>query len=258
MEQAVLRDTGDGKGDGTASAPVEFPVLIRTPGEGTYKIDIKTTSDDPIVRSIASKQKYVMWQKKIPLAGSKTFPASSDLGTEPLTLYMKGTKLTASTAQVDALQTITVGNKQITLKKTKTPVMIRLSGGNDFIPVTVQHRDVVLETDGFFALSKQTSFAPPRFPATELVPSSDPKDYDYVVARYAAVQHDGNWLVAEKTIDNKTLGRTIRFSVSSNPPIGSGGEALRLKELEIRLQGRPVSFRDIVKGMKKLFTQGKV
>lgn len=255
MKTVVLKDDGTGKGDGKPSSPREVSIRIPRPGAGTYRVQMAAKSDDPFIRSITTRQKYLMWANRIYLAGSKEYRMLGDIDDKPITLYVKGSSLTASTSHESALQTITVGGRPLILKKTHTPYSIKLPKSNEFVPVTVPARDVALDTDGTFVLSKDAVFSVPSRDIELLTGLSDPTELDYVVASYSPVQHQGDWLVAEKTIE-ADLGRSIHFTVSFEPPIGAGDDAIRMHDLEVELVGGPITMEDVRKGIRKILTGG--
>lgn len=256
VDTKVMKDDGSGGGDGNPSAKRDMKIELPRPDAGTYRIDITSATDDPFIRSVTTSQKYFMWNGTLYLAGSKEYRALGDVENTPLTLYVKGSKLTASTSHETALQSITVGSRQLTLKKTHTLYTTKLSNSDVFVPVTVQQRDIKLETDGVFVLSKDTSFSIPSKGIIGLTGASDPSMFDYVIAKYASVQHQGSWLVAEKTVE-ANLAKTIHFSIAFTPPNGSGSEALHLKELKVRLSGAPLTFADIGKAIQRILNSGK-
>ncbi len=254
MESTVIKDTGGGKGNGRPSVARDVVVKAPHPGPGTYRIEL-STSDDQFIRTITTDQRYMMWNKTFYLAGSNEYRAMGNTQDSPATIYVKGTSLTASTAHDNALQTITVGGKRLEVKKKHTAFTMKLPTSKDFVPIVVPIRDMQLTTDGVFVQSKDQAFSVVSKNVVSLSGTSDPSELDYVVAKYASVEHEGEWLVAEKTI-TADLGRSVRYTISFDPPLSTGEGALRMKELKVSVVGGAVTLNDIRRGLKKLFSGG--
>lgn len=252
MKSMVLKDTGAGKGDGKPSEVRDVAVVLPNPGPGTYRIEL-SASDDIFIRTMTTRQRYLIWNKKLYLAGSREYRALGATQDLPVTVYVKGTTVTASTAHDNALQTITVGGKKLDIVKKHSPFSVKLPSSKDFVPVVVPTRDIQLTTDGVFVLSKDQSFFVTAKNFVSLTGTSDPSELDYVVAKYAQIGHEGDWLVAEKTI-TADLGRSVRYTISFDPPLSAG--ALRMKELEVKVVGGPITFTDIKRGLSKLLHGG--
>ncbi|MFH0829327.1 MAG: hypothetical protein V1907_04085 [Candidatus Kerfeldbacteria bacterium] len=251
----TVNDNGSGKGNGRPSPARDVRVTVPHPGLGTYQIVVSTT-DDQFIRSITTRQRYFMWQKKLYLAGSKEYQALGSVEDKPVTVYLKDASyLTATTAHESMLQTIMVGEKKLDVNAAHTEFTTSLTKSNEFIPITVPLSDVNLLSDGVFVLSKDESFTVPTKNIVMLNGGSDPSIVDYVVAQYMPIKQQGNWYIVDTTI-KADLGRSPHFSISFDPPLGPGNEALRVKELILKLYGGPFSMQDIRKGVDKLLNRG--
>lgn len=255
-EDTVLRkaigDNGTGKGDGKPSPAFDVSVHLDAPGEGTYRIDVTTNSGDQFIRSITTSQRYFTVSNAIYPAGSKEYHVMGQVESEPLVLYMKGTYLTARTSHKTMLQTITVGGQKLDLADTQTDYSIEVPASDDLVQVVVPNRDVFLTTDGTFALSRDAYFSTQMENVVPLHKAGDLTALSYVIARYVPVTRHGAWAVAERTIAALPAGRTLRFSIHSDPSITDGDGTLRVKSLEVKLTGRSLGFSDAVKGLKRI------
>jgi hypothetical protein len=251
-----LKDNGTGLGDGKPSPVREVPVFLEQPGQGTYRIEISTTGDDQFIRSFTTTQKHYQFKNRLYLAGSKEYHVLGRVEEAPITVYVKGTSLSARTSHEKALQTVTVNGKKLTVTKTQTPASMNLPNNTDFFAVTVPIRDIVLETDGVIALSSSAEFSIPTRGVETLHGSSDPSQYDYVLTKFVNAGREGSWLIASQTVTG-SFSKNTHFTISSDPPIGTNGKPFRVRELEITIKANPMNFQDVKKGIKQLLGMKK-
>lgn len=252
VHEEVLPDDGDQRDSGAPSAPREYRLRLAKPGEGQYRIVFTSESDDSFIRLIVSPQKYLVWDKKLYLAGSSEYKALGSPDDRPLTVYVRGTTLTATTTHDRSLQTIKVGSREVAVTKRLVPVTVNLEPSAALIPVTVPKQDLVLETDGVFVFTPSEYFSlyPPKM--GQLNGADNPAPYAYVLARYTPAVHDGPWLVAEHRFDPVVLSRNVHVAVRGEPPIAPGQASIRAKEIAVTFSGRPVTFNDLIKGVKMM------
>ncbi len=252
VHEQVLLDDGNQQDNGAPSAPREYRLRLTKPGQGQYRIVLTSGSDDSFIRSIISQQKYLVWDKKLYLAGSSEYQALGSPDDRPLTVYVRGAKLTATTTHDRSLQTIKVGNQKLAVTKRLVPVTVSLDPSKTLIPVTVPKQDLVLETDGEFVFSPSEYFSlyPPEM--GRLSGADSPAPFAYVLARYTPAVHDGPWLVAERRFDPVVLSRNVHVAVRGAPSIAPGQASIRVKEIAVTFSGRPVTFIDLIKGIKRV------
>ncbi len=73
-----------------------------------------------------------------------------------------------------------------------------------------------------------------------------------LLARYTPAVHDGPWLVAERRFDPVVLSRNVHVAVRGAPSIAPGQASIRVKEIAVTFSGRPVTFIDLIKGIKRV------
>ncbi len=251
----VIPDDGNQSDGGIPSKPREYVLHLAKPGEGQYRIVFDAGSDDVFIRSIVSKQKYLVWDKKLYLAGGSEYASLGNSDDRPLTVYVRGNWLKATTTHDKSLQTVKVGDQELVVTKRLEPAMINIDPLQGLIPVTIQRQDLVLETDGAFVLNPSEDFS--LFPRGmgQLTGSDSPAPYSYVLARYAPVAHDGTWNVAAHQFDPAVLSRSVHVALRGEPPIAPGSASIRVKEISVTFSARSLKFSDLTKGFMKLFKQ---
>lgn len=256
IETRVIPDDGDALASGAPSAMKELHIRRTDLLPGTYRIDIIAQTDDPFLHSVTTGHSRLMFQGRLFLGGSEEYAALGEVEKDPVTLYLKGTRLSLRAPHESALQTITVGNQNIALQEVGKTVTVKLSKeqSKQLIPIQVPIRDVVLETDGYFALSQDHFFTLDRGNIEAFSSGDDLEKYDYVYARYPEVTQLGDWLVAERTIEAETARRDFSFIIVGDPALGGSGRTLKVRDLFIRLEGDPLTL-EAVKGYLPKFFQ---
>jgi len=252
VHEDTVPDDGNQQDGGKASKLREYRLHLAAPGEGEYRVVFDPASDDVYIRSISSQQKYLVWDKKLYLAGSSEYRILGNTSDSPLTIYVRGSSLKITTTHDSSLQTVKVGTQEIPITKRLEQVTVSLDPAQGLIPVTVRKQDLVLETDGGFVLSPSEDFSLYPREMGELTGSDDPAPYAYVLARYTPATHDQSWNVTEHRFDSVELSRNVHVAVSGEPPIASGAASIRVKEIAVTFSGRAVTFSDIAKGLKRL------
>lgn len=237
LSTEALRDDGNVGANGAVSAARTIHLLHPELNEGTYRIEVVAKSGDALITSIESKHQLLVFEKTLSLAASSEYSAAGQTNDTPITVYVQGTKLSASAMHEKSVQTITVGSRQIRLGKVNKPVQVTLPTSRDLIPVTVPIQDVLLQTDGVIALSPEQFFNLKQFSVDALMEKSDLNRYDYVLAQYVRPEQAGKWLVATKTFSAIPKGRVTHFVIIGDPALGEGHRTLRVRELEIRMEG---------------------
>ncbi len=250
---AVVRDDGNEKANGAVSAVREFQLSVPDLVEGTYTIEALSSTDDPFIRSITTSHRFVRIDRKLYLAGSNEYRALGRTADRPVTVYVRGTTLSAVTTHANSLQTIIVGGKRLELTKVSRAATTTLPKG--LIAVTVPVPDVSLETDGTFVLSPSEDFSLEGYAAPPVSTVANLDDRDYVVAKYAGVKADGRWLVAEHRVTNLPAGRTLHFAITGVPSFSDANRELRVKELEVRIEADPLTPGRIMKLLRSYLSK---
>lgn len=255
----AFRDDGNDKANGVVSEPRTFHVTLPAPTEGTYRVELASKKGDFLIRSIESRQQLLMFGSALSPAASTEYAEAGITTEQPLTVFVQGTRLTAQTSHQKSLQTLSVGARKLELKKINEPQTVRLSSSTALVPVTIPRPDVYLETDGVFVLSPPQFYNQQQFATDRLTEARTLDQYDYVLARYVKPQHSGKWLVATKEFSAIPAGRVVHFVISTDPSLNDSRKTLRIRELEVRLTGdplTPVKFLGLVKKFFQNFNRG--
>lgn len=240
IRTSVLRDDGVVRATGQASPERTIELQYPDLDPGVYQVEISTRDDDPFLRRISTKQRYLMFKRRLYIAGNDEYESLGRVDPGSRIVYVRGSTLTASTSHQGALQTMTVGRQSLTLSRVNAPVTLTLPKTDGLIAVTVPNQDVLLETDGYFALSPDAFLEIPSLVVHSLEAGDDWSDYDYVLARYHPTQQAGSWTVAELDLQEIPKSKTAHFVIVGSPAIGAGGHPLRVKSLEIELRADPL------------------
>lgn len=234
----VFKDDGETKATGKAGSERPFNLVVPKTSEGIYRIEVTMNIEDAFTRTIESKQRFVMFQNRLYLAGSREYRALGRVDERPAIVYVKGSKLTATTSHANSLQTITVGGKKLVLDKTNKSTTITLDDPERFTPVTVPIQDVKLESpNGYFALTKDSFFEATQPELTAAEQGTELERYRYVIARHRPPIQQNSWLVAEQNISPIPASRTLHFVLLSDPPLNETRRSLKVKSLEVELDG---------------------
>ena len=158
IARAVLEDDGNTSSDQVSSKIRKVSVSLTDPDEGVYQIEF-TAPGDVFIRSIQTRQNKVVFAGKLHLGDHVGY---SDV-TDGVTLYGDGKRVVARTLHTESLQTISVGNERIVIDEPHTRFVATLPGSRQVHTVSSPKRDVLLESDGVFALRLDAYFNPMPF-----------------------------------------------------------------------------------------------
>lgn len=250
--ESVFTDDGVSRADDSVSEPREFQLLLPTPGEGVYRIELKTT-DDLFFTSIDTQQHRWYFDGHVYITDNeeyrKVYPEKTF---SPTRIISFGSSVRVRTAHVSSLQTIRVGTIPLPLEELHTLHEVDSLGFTT--TVTIPKNDVFIE-GGSFALSSRQYFsikslAPPNL--DELRKPLD--DYDFIIAYYPARVTKNNLLEASaEAPGSKLVKRNGRYEFILNVPgLFENHRRLRLYELEVTLEGEPITLRKIVTRLRTL------
>lgn len=204
VSRTVLEDDGNISTDQRSSSLRTVAVTLAGAMEGVYKIEF-TSPPDVFIRKIVTPERKLVFADRIYIGDHVGF--SPDLPKR--TVVMDGRRLTARTAHAEGMQTLTVGGEKLGLDEPLTKY-IRTLQGSGLTSVTAPKGDVLLETDGMFALSRDDYFDP--LPLTlewyTAAVDLDKRRIDFVLTSYEPPGNDGDLRVAEATFPVSTLDRT--------------------------------------------------
>lgn len=237
VSRAEYRDDGNRKNNGVASGIRPFRIQLPNATPGVYRIVLATKDDDPFIRAIVSRSKEMFFRGTLYLAGSSEYRALGNDENGSMTVYVKGTTLTASTAHENSLQTVRVGSKKITIANRHAPYTVKLPNPDRFEKITVPIADLRLETDGVFALSPDRWFSS-LAGATTIKDFNKIDRFDYILAKgIINPKKSGQYAVTRKSIDLRSGSRTVRFAVSIDPVREGNTERINIKKVRVTLRG---------------------
>ncbi|HTM68947.1 MAG TPA: hypothetical protein VL426_06655 [Candidatus Binatia bacterium] len=235
VARTILRDDGDTTDDQRSSKLRTVPVSLVAPEEGFYKIEF-TASADVFIRKIATRQRKLVFADKLYLGDHVGF---SDL-TPPITVFTDGQRLVARTAHAESVQQLTVAGTRLSLDQPNLRYVRDLAGAG-LAPIVSSKRDVLLETDGLFALSKEEYFDPLPLALQWFTTAKDLDDrgIEYVLAAYEPPRVDGSLRTGTVAFDMRKLARTkegaYRFVISA-PGIAETRHDLSLASISFSMR----------------------
>jgi len=194
---------------------------------GLYKVQIKA-SDDIVVSSLSSPSDKLSFINKF-------WPVSESA--ENLKLYTDSSYLQIKTFNPASLGPVVFGDDTFTIDETYRQFNLFRSGGGK---ISLSNEDLVLETNGVFALSQESIINPqPNKVDRFFRPKSDTT---YIIARYQAPEEKGGIKESRAVLDltgaDREEGR-YQFLLSI-PGLGvdTPGSWLEIEEISVRLEGR--------------------
>lgn len=252
VARAILPDDGDTRDDQRSSKLRSVAVSIADPAEGVYKIEF-TASSDVFIREIKTRQKKLVFADHVYFGDHVGY---SDL-VPPAAVWTDGRRLAARTAHAESLQTLSVGKFKLALGSPNVRYVQAVADGGR-VRVVAPKRDVLLETDGLFALTPDEYFDPEPYPI-EWYTTKDDLDRagaQYVLARYEPPSTDGAMRSAVAVFDAKTLARTKdgawRFVIAA-PGIADTHHGLRIASVSFTLRREPITWSNAVGRLFAIF-----
>ncbi len=251
--RTVLNDDGNTADDQRSSGLRTVPISVTDPPEGVYQIEF-TASSDIFIRRIRTTQRKLVFADRLNIGDHVGY---SDI-VRPLTVYTDGLRLSARTSHPESLQTVTAGTAQLALVEPQVRYSARLSAGRDLAAVTVPKLDVLLETDGLFALSPGEYFDPLPLPITWYTTAADldAKGIDYILTGYETPSVENGVSSAQATFDLDKLARTAdgayRF-LAVAPGVSETQGDLRLLSVSFTLTRKPLGWADIWPRLTRTF-----
>jgi hypothetical protein len=240
--RTVLEDDGNTKDDQRSSKLRTVAVTLARPSAGVYVVEVTATAD-VFIRRISTRQRKLAFVDRIYLGDhvgySDAVPSRA--------LLMKGRRLTARTAHVDALQTLDVDGIDLAISEPHLKYSTFVTPRTGPVRVVAPKGDVLLETGGVFALSQEEFFdpGPMRIEWHTTFEEIKAKGIDYILAEYEPPATDGDLLSAEATFDADSLARTkegaYRFVISA-PGIDGSPAELRLASATFVMRRPPSSW----------------
>lgn len=249
VARTVLEDDGNTKDDQRSSKLRKVSVTVPSPAAGLYEIEF-TANPDIFIRRVASRQRKMVFAGKVYLGDHVGY---SDK-TAPATVYALGQLLVVRTPHDEAVQTVSVGKAKVVLDQPNVRYFSDLGDRADFVPVTSPKRDILIETDGLFALDRDSAFDPLPMSIEWHTTAADldSRGVDYVLTSYEPPTDEGGLKVAETVFDAKDLAKTkegaFRFVITA-PGIGDTHEKVSLASVGFVLRRAPFSVKGFLRDL---------
>ena len=201
--------------------------------EGVYRVELRA-GDDIVTDKIISRQSKLSFSGKLWL---------SDMKAVDLSLFMTGRRLEAQTNNPSSRQAIHVGAEVLTLGQAYQKIILPLQA-TGALPVNLAHGDVILATDGVLAPTAAALFNPQTTEVTADFALAD--NINYIIAKYAPVKQDGEWLKAEVDFDLRLAARAdgayeLMFSLPGLGLTAAAPSSVTLGRLQADLSGQTLS-----------------
>jgi hypothetical protein len=252
IARTVLPDDGDVTTDQRSSPLRTIPITVTAPSEGFYKIEF-TADDDIFIRKIVTTQQKLVFEDKLYLGDQVGF---SDK-TPPITVYTDGQHVTGYTPHAEAVQTLKVGDANMTLDQPNVTYEQAVAG-KGLAPITSPKRDVLLGTTGLFALSPDEYFDPLPYEMQWFTTPQDLNDrgIDYVLSSYEPPARIDGLEQGTATFDLRKLARTpegaFRFVVNL-PGIATTRYPFKVASIGFAMQRPPVTLWNAVPALFESF-----
>lgn len=252
VARTVVADDGNTRDDQRSSKLRTVPISLLSPAAGFYKVEF-TASADVFIRKILTRQRKFVFMDKLYLGDHVGY---SDV-TPPITVVTDGRRLVARTPHAEAVQTIVVAGDRVALEQPNLRYVHDVRG-TGLAAVTSPKRDVLLETDGLFALSKDDFFDPLPLAMQWYTTQRDleSRGIDFVLAAYEEPRVEGDVRSGTVTFDVKKLAKTkdgsYRFVITA-PGIGETRHTLKIASLTFSMRRDPVTIRNLLPTLLSIF-----
>ncbi|MFH2063379.1 MAG: hypothetical protein ABIJ46_04500 [bacterium] len=252
VARTVLQDDGNTSDDQRSSALRTVAVSVSGPEPGLYRVEF-TAPDDVFIRELTSRQPKFVFLGRLYLGDHIGY---SDL-IPPVEVLAGGNALTVRTAHAEGLQTIRVDGRSFEVQEPNVRQDVRLARDGRAIPIVSPRRDLLLETDGVFALEPDDFFRPLPTEIDWRLTSGDldAAGIDYLLTEYEPPVRDGELTVATTAFDLDQLALTddgaYRFAVSA-PGIALSANDLRIKSVSFVLRRDRSGWAD---GLRRLWRE---
>lgn len=253
LATARLEDDGNAFADQHSSGLRTVAVSLTSPPEGAYQVEF-TASDDVFIRRLATRQSKLVFADRLYLGD---YVGYSDRMT-PAAVFVSGSRLAARTAHAEGVQTVDAGGATLEVAEPNVLVSARLPSSG-LLPVVSPRRDVVLETDGWFAFSREEMFVPAPRPAGWDMTAADldAGGIDFFLTSYEPPRIDGQYKEASVEFRIADLVRTgdgaYRFAISV-PGAGESDGGVRLSSVSFVWKRDSSGWRDAWHRLVRTFT----
>jgi hypothetical protein len=239
---AKLDDDGNTSDDQQQSGLRDLSISLPDAAAGTYQIAFSAT-DDMFIRRIESSSSDLVFLDHLYLGDHVGY---SDV-TPPITVYAAGERISARTAHDEAVQTLMVGDQSLTLAAAAERYSIPIDDSQGPVAVVSPKRDVRLEADGEFALSKESMFRsrPYEISWNTTEETLNDRGIDYVLTSYQRPSDGGDLRSATATFAIGGLARTaegkFRFVIDV-PGLSASDGSFGIHDVRFTLRRDPIGW----------------
>lgn len=254
VARSILADDGNTRDDQRSSQLRAAAITLADPLPGVYQLEF-TASNDVFIRKMLTTQKKLVFAERLYLGDHVGY---SDI-VRPIDFWTGGQSLTARAAHLESLQTMTVAGQPLVLGEPQTRYSRRLPSDPGLVRIASPRRDVLLETDGLFALSREDYFDPLPLTVNQYTTAADldARHINYVLTSYEGPETDGVMNTAQATFETSRLARTdtgaYRFAVLS-PGLGEMQHDLRLASVAFTFSREPLTWRNALSRLVRMFS----
>ncbi len=242
LQQAVLPDDGDTSDRQRAADVRTHVVSLDAPADGLLRVELAAPSDDIVFRRIATNLDYLAFTGPLTLDSGLAVATT----TLPLTLTTDATRVTALTTHAEGRQRLLVGSAALELSTTHQPAGVSVGGG--LKEITVARPDVQLTTNGTLAFSRE-AWVNPDGVSLGSGAGFDAERIRAVIARYPVSRVQDGWRTTTARFPltpQQAAAGTAKVAVSL-PELAAGDQGLRLRRIQVRLLGSPLTLSDLTR-----------
>lgn len=198
VADAVAFDDNNRSNNAVASSKREMRVQAHGLAEGVYKVELRS-SRDIFWRRIITKQHKIVFQHQVFLADEVGYQHTP----RPVRFYTQAKRLVWQTRHVEGVQTVSIGREKLEIARPYERYIVDVEEAG-LIPMLAPRADVIVETDGPVAFSREHYFNPDPVPL-RFHTNIDRLSVDYVIAHYTPPQQTGEWLTQRVVLDARVL-----------------------------------------------------
>jgi hypothetical protein len=263
VNEVSAPDDGEAKATGRVFPERRHQLLMENIPFGIYRLVINIPDDDIFIKKIETFQHLVMFKKNIYLTDNEEYKIIlGDKSFTPTTIYTNGSVVKARTAHENGLQTLRVGYRNLNIDEKH--VLKEIETTNEITSIVSPKNDIYIQSNGFFAFSKDQLFDPNFSLVMDLDKIKDVEEYDYIFADYPQAQLVDGWLVAETSVEvpylyfNENKDKVVNF-IFSLPGLPENNRVLKIKEMTIHFEKEPFTldnfFPRIKNWLKNIFME---
>jgi hypothetical protein len=243
----AIADDGNTDADGSASLVTTTRINLPNLTEGVYRVAYTTKDDETLIRSITTRQKYLVFIGHVYLADNAEY-SFAGVNEQPTTVYTDSKEISLSTAHVNGLQEVRFGSQSGKIDKIKQNLRLEKTTQNALETIILPRNDVTI-SGRYFSFTPEQYFDP-RMGSKDFaeVSAGQLDNYDYIIGNYPIAQIEGEWLVASQTVTVPQLYTekgTIRMALNA-PELKNNRRVLKLKSIDIDLERDPITLTKVI------------